>query len=57
MNRRAATTFVLLSALEGTIGIVFTATQSRASGAPLFWLTTGSLALAWYFERRAGRRN
>lgn len=52
VNRRASTTFALLAALQAVIGIVFTITQGRAFGAPLFWLSTGSLAIAWYFERK-----
>jgi hypothetical protein len=52
VNRRAATTFAMVAAFIVVIGIVFTIMQGRAFGAPLFWLGTGFMAIAWYFERK-----
>lgn len=56
VNRRASITFALLAAVQVVIGVVFSVTQGRAFGAPLFWLSTGSLAIAWYFERKDATR-
>ncbi|UIX34082.1 hypothetical protein [Streptomyces sp. GQFP] len=57
VNRRAATSFVLVAVLNVVIGLVFTITEGRAFGAPLFWLSTGFFAGAWYFERKSAARD
>ncbi|WP_405537438.1 hypothetical protein OG787_32020 [Streptomyces sp. NBC_00075] len=57
VNRRAATAFALAAAVPVVIGIIFTITEGRAFGAPLFWLSTGFLAGAWYFERKSAARD
>ncbi|AVV46138.1 hypothetical protein ACOT81_27485 [Streptomyces sp. WI04-05B] len=52
-HKRAAVAFLVMGVVYVLIGIPLSVAFGRGFGAPLFWLASGSLAAAWFLERKA----